>query len=726
MKSCRVPKTDFYSWISTTVTTLHGYVFEPLVKFTVTRLLSANSSIERGICVPVYFTNVLKKYYWICFSFTVTFAIIMLLSINTMNFFQVITVKFIVGMLSVIGYYLAFRAFRITRARIGDIFFVFSFVFFFLNKKKKTSFASSAYVSLSVYIILYTDRARVKERGQVSAAIVHALAVDLYNALAALWPLHIRHRASSAWRSRVELADTTTTYIYSIHVTRVKDVNFYLTPTFGYIYTRNIDNTQTFRPPQQQQNREIRGTHGELIYRILHASRAIIYTHIHYCVCTRIYDIDIYIEPGQNFVKVIGYCFLCENNGAGAARLVAAALLLACARYMWQIHQRTVHDGQKDFACGKCKTKFRCLSALIRHNKIVHDGRKDYECDKCDKVFGQKKLFLRHQKAVHEGRKDFACDKCELKFGHKHNLLLHQKTVHEGQKDYPCNKCEKKFGYKGSLLKHQKTVHEGRKDFACDKCEKKFGQKLHLLNHLKTVHENRKDFACDQCAKKFGSKRNLLIHHKTVHEGRKDYACDKCEKKFGQKPHLLNHLKTVHEGRKDFACDQCAKKFGCKRNLLLHHKTVHEGRKDYACHKCEKKFGRKHPLLRHFKTVHEGRKDYACDNCEKKFGHKSHLLLHQKTVHEGCKDYPCDKCEKKFGQKGHLLGHQKTVHEGRKDYACDNCEKKFGHKQHLLVHQMTVHGGRNKTTDATNITRESCASISIIPSSKATIINKSV
>uniref|UniRef100_A0ABD2WKM2 Odorant receptor n=1 Tax=Trichogramma kaykai TaxID=54128 RepID=A0ABD2WKM2_9HYME len=83
--------------------TFEGYVFEPLVKFTVTQWLSANSSIERGLCVPIYFTNVLKNYYWICFSFTVIFATIMLLLINAMNFFQVITVKFIVGMLSVIG-----------------------------------------------------------------------------------------------------------------------------------------------------------------------------------------------------------------------------------------------------------------------------------------------------------------------------------------------------------------------------------------------------------------------------------------------------------------------------------------------------------------------------------------------------------------------------------------------------------------------------------------------
>ncbi|CAB0035128.1 unnamed protein product [Trichogramma brassicae] len=39
--------------------------------------------------------------------------------------------------------------------------------------------------------------------------------------------------------------------------------------------------------------------------------------------------------------------------------------------------------------------------------------------------------LLKHQKTVHEGRKDYACDECEKKFGHKQTLLMHQKTVHE-------------------------------------------------------------------------------------------------------------------------------------------------------------------------------------------------------------------------------------------------------------------------------------------------------
>ncbi|CAB0032688.1 unnamed protein product [Trichogramma brassicae] len=41
-----------------------------------------------------------------------------------------------------------------------------------------------------------------------------------------------------------------------------------------------------------------------------------------------------------------------------------------------------------------------------------------------------------HQRTVHEGRKDFACDECEKKFGHKQHLLRHQRTVHETQKNY--------------------------------------------------------------------------------------------------------------------------------------------------------------------------------------------------------------------------------------------------------------------------------------------------
>ncbi|CAB0028663.1 unnamed protein product [Trichogramma brassicae] len=129
------------------------------------------------------------------------------------------------------------------------------------------------------------------------------------------------------------------------------------------------------------------------------------------------------------------------------------------------------------------------------HQKTVHEGRKDYLCDKCEQKFGEKSKLIRHQKTVHEGRKEFECNECEKKFGHKHHLLFHQKGVHKGQKDYACDKCEKKFGRKLDLLKHRRTVHEGRKDYACDKCEKKFGLKHHLLNHQKTIHEGRNDYA---------------------------------------------------------------------------------------------------------------------------------------------------------------------------------------------------------------------------------------
>ncbi|CAB0038707.1 unnamed protein product [Trichogramma brassicae] len=295
----------------------------------------------------------------------------------------------------------------------------------------------------------------------------------------------------------------------------------------------------------------------------------------------------------------------------------------------------------------------------------VHDRRKDYACDNCEKKFGQRSALSRHQRTIHEGRKDFAlkvfedylCFNCGKKFGRKSNLLLHITTVHEGRKDYACDNCEKKFGQRSALLRHQRTIHEGRKDFAlkvfkdhlCFNCGKKFGRKSNLLSHQKVVHEGRKDLTCDKCEKKFGHQSILRKHKKVVHEGRKDYACDKCEKKFGYVSHLKRHQTIAHEGHKNYACELCKKTFGLKTRLFRHRKIVHEGHKDFACNICEKKFGYKSHFLSHQKIVHEGRKDYECDICEKKFGHKQHLLTHQMTVHGGRKDFECDNAVRATG-----------------------------------------------------------------------------
>ncbi|CAB0037002.1 unnamed protein product [Trichogramma brassicae] len=202
--------------------------------------------------------------------------------------------------------------------------------------------------------------------------------------------------------------------------------------------------------------------------------------------------------------------------------------------------------------------RWRCLRRInsilrdVLHQKTVHEGRKDFTCDKCDKKFGDKNQLKRHQTSVYEARRDYICDKCEKKFGNRGNLNKDQKTVHEGRKDYPCDKYEKKFVQKQNLLIHQKIVHEGRRDFVCDKREKKFGHKQHLLYHQRKVHEGRQDLTCDKCERKFGYKGHLLLHIKTVHENLKEYACDKCEKKFGRKADFIRHQNAVHQDQIKF------------------------------------------------------------------------------------------------------------------------------------------------------------------------------
>ncbi|CAB0039166.1 unnamed protein product [Trichogramma brassicae] len=126
--------------------------------------------------------------------------------------------------------------------------------------------------------------------------------------------------------------------------------------------------------------------------------------------------------------------------------------------------------------CGACQSRRKIDATLMSFDdpRAIIDTctRPSNTLFRCDKKFGYKHHLLHHQKTVHEGRKDYACDKCEKKFGHKRPLLRHQKSAHEGHKDYVFDKCEKKIGQKPDLLYHLKTVHENHKDYAKNHCEK--------------------------------------------------------------------------------------------------------------------------------------------------------------------------------------------------------------------------------------------------------------
>ena len=90
------------------------------------------------------------------------------------------------------------------------------------------------------------------------------------------------------------------------------------------------------------------------------------------------------------------------------------------------------------------------------------------------KEFFQRHVRTVHEKSVHENQKDFKCNSCDKKFSIKGNLKRHIEIVHENVKSFKCDSFEKSFGQKADLDTHAKTVHEKVKAFKCNSCDKSF------------------------------------------------------------------------------------------------------------------------------------------------------------------------------------------------------------------------------------------------------------
>ncbi|KAL7302069.1 hypothetical protein TKK_0005301 [Trichogramma kaykai] len=84
--------------------TFFGYTLEPIIKYSIISWIPENKSVEKGVCIPFYFTSIVENYYWILFCYTLILTTIIIATISILNYFQISVTKFIVGMFKIIGH----------------------------------------------------------------------------------------------------------------------------------------------------------------------------------------------------------------------------------------------------------------------------------------------------------------------------------------------------------------------------------------------------------------------------------------------------------------------------------------------------------------------------------------------------------------------------------------------------------------------------------------------
>lgn len=88
-----------------------------------------------------------------------------------------------------------------------------------------------------------------------------------------------------------------------------------------------------------------------------------------------------------------------------------------------------------------------------------------------------------------DGDKQWACEMCSSRFSIKGHLSQHHRYVHEKYRPHRCpfRKCDASFGTRFARSQHIWTVHENLKPFHCNfgHCKSSFGQRSHLNRHRK-------------------------------------------------------------------------------------------------------------------------------------------------------------------------------------------------------------------------------------------------
>lgn len=154
--------------------------------------------------------------------------------------------------------------------------------------------------------------------------------------------------------------------------------------------------------------------------------------------------------------------------------------------------QSSASDGLDDKSCPNlkrhdcpdCGRKFRYPVHVARHQRTVHAGERPYACPLCSKAFTRKEHVERHL-LHHSGQRPHQCKQCSMRFSSKSNLNTHMR-LHDTAKRalFECSFCKRRFSSKYNRDDHQR-IHTGERPFSCQYCGKRYASKSSLNSHWK-------------------------------------------------------------------------------------------------------------------------------------------------------------------------------------------------------------------------------------------------
>ena len=190
-----------------------------------------------------------------------------------------------------------------------------------------------------------------------------------------------------------------------------------------------------------------------------------------------------------------------------------------------------ISENSMILTCPGCKKKFESIYRLKDHMDKYSESNK-CTCEFCSMKFPTKFTKERHIAEIHEdGQSEFKCNQCDSKFNFERALKKHKEGCHSEENKYKCELCDLKFTRKDSLKRHMKEIHsidetklifrginDNKEEFNCSQCASVFKREEKLERHITTVHaESSPKFVCSVCYETFNRKDSLKRHVDLIH-----------------------------------------------------------------------------------------------------------------------------------------------------------------------------------------------------------------